>query len=79
MRGRSPPRATVAQPGQRRPHRFQRDLARLRKQKPIAPQLEIYNLDTDPGETTDLAAAHPEIAERLQKIRSEAHRDPVAN
>ncbi len=47
--------------------------------KPAAPKLEIYNLDTDPGETTDLAAAHPEIAERLQKIRSEAHRDPVAN
>jgi arylsulfatase len=47
--------------------------------KPTAPQLEIYKLDTDPGETTDLAASHPEIAERIQKIRSEAHRDPVAN
>jgi len=47
--------------------------------KPTAPKLEIYNLDSDPGETTDLAAAHPEIIERLQNIRSEAHRAPVAN
>ena len=48
-------------------------------QKPTAPKLEIYNLDSDPGETTDLAAAHPEIVERIQNIRAEAHRDPVAN
>lgn len=56
-------------------------LPQLEKQfkKPIAPQLEIYNLDTDPGETTDLATAHPEIVERLQKIRAEAHREPTAN
>jgi len=47
--------------------------------KPAAPKLEIYNLESDPGETTDLAAAHPEIVERFQKIRAEAHREPKAN
>ena len=47
--------------------------------KPNPPRLEIYNLESDPGETTDLAAAHPEIVERLQKIRAEAHREPTAN
>ena len=47
--------------------------------KTTAPKLEIYNLDTDPGETTDLASVHPEIVERLQNIRAEAHRTPTAN
>jgi arylsulfatase A-like enzyme len=48
-------------------------------EKSTTPRLEIYNLDTDPGETTDLAATHPEIVERFQKIRAEAHSEPVAN
>lgn len=29
-------------------------------------ELALYNLDTDPGESTDLATAHPEVVERLQ-------------
>ena len=29
--------------------------------------LELYRLDQDPGESNNLAAAHPAIAERLQK------------
>lgn len=44
------------------------------KQKnPPAPTTELYNLGSDPGETTDVAAQHPEIVERLITIASEQH------
>ena len=39
------------------------------------PQLEIYNLDTDPGETTDVASTNPDIVQRILKIRELAHTD----
>lgn len=32
-----------------------------------APHLQLYNMEADPGETTNLYASHPEIAERLLK------------
>ncbi|MBV9125018.1 MAG: arylsulfatase, partial [Planctomycetes bacterium] len=34
--------------------------------KPYQPRL--YNLDSDIGETTDVAADHPEIVKRLQEL-----------
>ena len=34
---------------------------------------ELYNLDSDPGETEDVAELYPEVVERLQGIRREAH------
>ena len=37
------------------------------------PRYELYNLDTDPGETDDLAASNPDIVARLQKIMQDAH------
>ena len=37
------------------------------------PYYELYNLDTDPGETQDLFARHPEKAAELQAIMREAH------
>lgn len=37
------------------------------------PTDELYNLDTDPGETKDLAASMPEMVESLGKIMEEAH------
>jgi arylsulfatase A len=40
---------------------------------PDAP-LELYNLKDDIEETNDLAAAHPEIVERLSGIMQEAHK-----
>ena len=38
-----------------------------------APRYELYNLETDPGETCDLSAAYPEVLSRLRGIMSEAH------
>ena len=38
-----------------------------------APHYELYNLETDPGETEDLSARHPVIVSRLQAIMEEAH------
>ena len=38
-----------------------------------APRFELYNLDEDPGETRNLAEAHPEVLSRLQGIMKEAH------
>ena len=37
------------------------------------PYYELYNLDTDPGETEDVAELYPEVMERLQGIMREAH------
>ncbi|OYW13756.1 MAG: hypothetical protein B7Z55_16370 [Planctomycetales bacterium 12-60-4] len=36
--------------------------------------LELYNLATDPNETTDVASQHPETAAQLQKLLNEQHR-----
>ncbi|MHA3775670.1 arylsulfatase [Verrucomicrobiota bacterium sgz303538] len=44
------------------------------KQKnPPAPATELYNLGSDPSETTDVASQHPAIVERLSAIASEQH------
>lgn len=43
----------------------------LRK-NPDAP-VELYDLEADPGETTDLAEDHPEVAARLLRIMHEQH------
>ncbi len=37
-----------------------------RKNPPVATGPQLYNLETDIGETTDVAAAHPEIVKRLE-------------
>jgi arylsulfatase A-like enzyme len=38
-------------------------------------RLELYNLDDDIGETTDIAAEHPGIASRIAAVMREAHAD----
>jgi len=38
-------------------------------------ELSLYNLKTDPGESTNVAAAHPEIVARLQTVVSAARAD----
>lgn len=38
-----------------------------------ASRYELYNLDTDPGETQDLAAQYPDKVAELQAIMQEAH------
>ena len=41
--------------------------------------VELYDLDTDPTETTDVAAEHPEIAARILRIMREEHQvSPIA-
>ena len=41
--------------------------------KPAAPTTELFNLGTDPAETADVAAAHPDIVAKLEKILTEQH------
>ncbi len=36
-------------------------------------QTELYDLDADLGEETDIAAAHPEIVKQLESLMKEAH------
>lgn len=43
------------------------------KQKPSALARELYNLATDPAEKENVAAAHPDIVAKLQKIMNEQH------
>ena len=35
--------------------------------------VELYDLDNDPGETTDVAGEHPEIVERIEMVMAEQH------
>ena len=37
------------------------------------PRFELYNLDSDPGETRDLSAEHPDVLARLQEIMLQEH------
>jgi arylsulfatase A-like enzyme len=36
-------------------------------------EIELYDLRTDPGEQHDVAAAHPDVVERIRQIMQEAH------
>ena len=38
--------------------------------------MELYDLDSDPGETKNIAADKPEIAARMAEILDKSHRDP---
>ncbi|MEW6745836.1 MAG: arylsulfatase [Planctomycetota bacterium] len=38
-------------------------------------KLELYDLQTDPGEQHDVAAGHPDIVQRIEQIMREAHTD----
>ena len=35
------------------------------------PQGQLYNLDDDPGETTDIYALHPDVVTRLEALLAE--------
>lgn len=39
--------------------------------------MELYDLKNDPRETTDVAADHPEIVERMWEIVRDSHEEPV--
>ena len=44
------------------------------KKKPLAPgAIQLYDLEKDPAETTDVAAQHPDIVEKLGAMMKEQH------
>jgi arylsulfatase len=38
-------------------------------------EVELYDLSKDIGETTDVAAEHPEVVQRIREIMQAAHVD----
>jgi arylsulfatase A-like enzyme len=38
--------------------------------------LQLYDLEADPGESTDVAGQHPDVARRMEGLMDEAHRPP---
>jgi len=43
--------------------------------KRTGPGLELYNLETDIGETTNVAEQHPEVVKRLEALAEKARED----
>jgi arylsulfatase A len=43
------------------------------RQPMVTGKVEVYDLEKDPGEARDVAAAHPELASRLGRLMDEAH------
>ena len=41
--------------------------------RPASMHVELYNLKSDPHETTDVAAQHPEIVAKIEKVMREQH------
>ena len=37
---------------------------------------EIYNVKSDPGETTNVAATHPDLVRQMESILKASHRHP---
>jgi len=42
---------------------------------PLQEDLSLYDLETDPGETINVAAAHPDVVARLQAFVEQARED----
>jgi arylsulfatase len=40
-------------------------------------KIELYDLEADPAETTDLAAKHPEIVSQIEQIMKREHKPAV--
>lgn len=52
---------------------IRRNLLPRGKDAPPTLKIELFNLDTDPGETTDISAQHPEIVATMERIMREQH------
>jgi arylsulfatase A len=46
---------------------------RLNVRSDPSPSLELYDLDEDIGETTNIAAANPAIVSEIEQLMDEAH------
>ncbi len=49
-----------------------------RAKAPVGGQVRLYDVIADPGEQTDVAAEHPEVAERLRQMIMDSLADQVA-
>ena len=49
----------------------QKMLRKGKNQDPL--KIELYDLQKDPSESTDLASKHPEVVERIRKLMAEQH------
>ena len=49
-----------------------------RAEAPVGGQVRLYDIVADPGEQTDVAADHPEVAERLRQMIMDSLADQVA-
>jgi arylsulfatase A-like enzyme len=47
--------------------------AKAKAKTAATPTLELYNLKADPAETTNIAAKHPDIVAKLEKVAREQH------
>ncbi|MEI6713618.1 MAG: arylsulfatase [Verrucomicrobiota bacterium] len=45
--------------------------------KAKTPEVQLFNLDVDSGETTNVASAHPDLVAELEKDMKEAYRAPI--
>ena len=43
-----------------------------------AAKIELYQLDSDVSETTDVAASHARVVAQIESMMAQAHRDPPA-
>ena len=43
--------------------------------QPRGSRFELYDLQTDPGESKNVAADNPQVADRIKKIMDAAHVD----
>ncbi len=49
------------------------NLAPKEKDDETVPRTEIYNLKDDPAERRDVAAGHPEVLARIERLMAEQH------
>ncbi len=49
----------------------------------VSQPLQLYNLDVDVGETTDIASQYPEIVKQMEAVKAREHKDnpyfPIEN
>ncbi len=67
----------VRQPANKQPRKQASNRAKGQEPAAPPPRESLYDLDTDPGETTDVRARFPHVARRLAKELDAAIRAPA--